>query len=163
MNRTMNQLSASCLLARVRKTLAEHLTIWLLPTVAIGTLGTIYALVRPPTWEAVQELIIREEAVGELDPDGRFNSTDARKAAQEMVTQIARNRNVVAGDVTPICRRFCPSNSYRGASRQGNQSVAGEDPRCRIQRSRVGAVGFDVSRRSCTLGGKGDSTEHGRV
>ncbi len=102
---------------RLRTTLAEHLTIWLVPTVTIGTLGTIYTLVRPPAWEAVQELMIREEAVGELDPDGRFNSADARKAAQEMVTQIARNRNVVAGalrqsaaDSTRPIRKSGPSD-----------------------------------------------------
>lgn len=91
----MTDSKISRLVQQCKQTLADHLFIWLLPTIAIGTLGSIYALVRPTTWQAVQTLLVRNEAVGELDPDGRFTTTDARKAAQETVIEVARNRHVV--------------------------------------------------------------------
>ncbi len=73
----------------------ENAKVWLVPTFVIGLLGTGYALLRPPTWVASQGLLVRDEAVGELSRSGRFGTTDARKAAQEMILQIARNRQVV--------------------------------------------------------------------
>jgi uncharacterized protein involved in exopolysaccharide biosynthesis len=95
MTATMNESKAACLIQCGKRTLIDNLPFWLIPTIAIGTLGSVYALIRPSTWQAVQALVIRDETVGELAPNGRFSSTDARKAAQEMVTQIARNRTVI--------------------------------------------------------------------
>lgn len=79
----------------IRQTLSDHLAIWLVPTIVIGTLGSIFALVKSSTWESTQAMLVRDEAVGELGQDGRFDTTDARKAAQETIIQIARNRQVV--------------------------------------------------------------------
>ena len=57
-------------------------------------------------------------------PDGRFNSTDARKAAQEMVTQIARNRTVVRDALQQYAAgssRRLPSDWPRDADIQSMQ------------------------------------------
>ena len=105
----MTHSKISRLVQQCRQTLADHLFIWLLPTIAIGTLGSVYALVRPSTWQAVQTLLVRNEAVGELDPDGRFTTTDARKAAQETIIEVARNRHVVDGAL----RQFAASSTRR--------------------------------------------------
>ena len=83
------------LLRRFRQTLSDHLTTWLIPTVVIGTLGSVYALVRPATWDSTQAILVRDEVVGELSQSGRFDTADARKAAQETIIQVVRNRNVV--------------------------------------------------------------------
>ncbi|MCA9169931.1 MAG: hypothetical protein KDB23_19785 [Planctomycetales bacterium] len=84
-------------LERQSKLLRDNLLIWAVPTVLFGSLGTMYALVRPSTWIATRGLLVREEAVGELNRSGRFDTSDARKAAQETITEVARNRQVVIG------------------------------------------------------------------
>lgn len=60
-------------------------------------LGTLYALTRASTWVATQEHAGPREAVGELNRAGRFDTSDARKAAQETTAEGARSRQVVMG------------------------------------------------------------------
>ena len=76
-----------------REILIARLPIWLIPTVVIGSLGTLYAFVRSPSWKAWQVLHVRDE-INSTD-DGRFDSNDARKAAQETVLELARSRAVI--------------------------------------------------------------------
>ena len=83
------------MLDQFKRYLSAHLSVWLIPTVAIGTLGSIYAVVKPKTWEASQAFMVRDEATGDFGRSGRFDTTDARKAAQETILQVARNRTVV--------------------------------------------------------------------
>ncbi len=80
----------------------SHRRLFQVPTLAIGILGTLYALFHSSTWQASQGLIVRDEAVGELSRYGRFDSTDQRKAAQETVLQIARNRQVITNAIQQL-------------------------------------------------------------
>ncbi len=84
------------MLEQFKRHLAAHLPIWLIPTIAIGTVGSIYALVKPKAWRASQPFLVRDEASGEMGGlSGRFDTAEARKAAQETIIQVARNRTVV--------------------------------------------------------------------
>lgn len=97
------------------KLIKSHVSVWLIPTVAIGALGTFYALVKPSTWEASQGFLVRDSLL-ELNQHGRFDTTDARKAAQETILEVARNRQVVINtlrDVVPKKKqgKLFPSDS----------------------------------------------------
>lgn len=90
--------SSSCFRPRLLlDALRRHSHRWVLPCGAITLLALVYAVVHPATWEATQALSIREEAVnGKSDgPLGRFNHTDAMKAAQETIVQLASSHAVV--------------------------------------------------------------------
>ena len=80
----------------------DNVRAWLIPAVAVGMLGSAYALVRPSVWIATQDMIVREEIVGELSSRGRFDNTDERKAAQETILQVARNRKVVINSLHDV-------------------------------------------------------------
>lgn len=90
------------LFERYLQIVLRHRRLFQVPTVAIGILGTLYALFHSSTWQASQGLIVRDEAVGELSRYGRFDTTDQRKAAQETVLQIARNRQVISNAIQQL-------------------------------------------------------------
>lgn len=68
---------------------------WLIPTVACGLLATIYALVKPDSWEASQALIVRNEAATSSEGPGKFRTTDEMKTIQETIFEIAKSSSVV--------------------------------------------------------------------
>jgi uncharacterized protein involved in exopolysaccharide biosynthesis len=84
------------------KTLIRRWWLWSLPAIAVAVAAAAYARVRVDTWEAVQTLMLREEAVGNLNRQGRFESTDSRKTAQETLLEIARNPSVVAAALAEV-------------------------------------------------------------
>ncbi|MCA9196399.1 MAG: hypothetical protein KDA87_02635 [Planctomycetales bacterium] len=67
----------------------------LAPAIICGCLGTLYAAIRSPSWLAWQALSVRDEVITDTNRTGRFLDTDSRKAAQETVIEVARNRTVV--------------------------------------------------------------------
>jgi succinoglycan biosynthesis transport protein ExoP len=73
------------------KSLTGHPWLWIVPTAVVTLLATAYALTAPPTWKASQALLVRDEAAGGLGRQGRFDSTDAMKSAQETILEMARN------------------------------------------------------------------------
>jgi len=73
------------------KTLKTRLWLWLGPTLGLGLFAAAWALLAPAAWEAAQALVVRDEAVGSISRQGRFDSADARKTAQETLLEIARN------------------------------------------------------------------------
>jgi uncharacterized protein involved in exopolysaccharide biosynthesis len=100
------------MLDQIKRHLAAHLSAWLIPTVVIGTLGSVYALVRPNTWCASQAFLVRDEAMGELGRTGRFDTAEARKAAQETIIQVARNRTVVRSALEQLRPADRPTQSW---------------------------------------------------
>ncbi|MBW3599031.1 MAG: hypothetical protein KY475_17385 [Planctomycetes bacterium] len=69
---------------------------WCAATTAVAAIAAIvYAVAKPDVWQARQALVVRDEAVGDLNRQGRFDSSDAMKSAQELVLEVARNRSVV--------------------------------------------------------------------
>ena len=71
---------------------ARHWRLWLVPTIVMTVLAAGYAVCRPVRWQASQGLVVRDEAVGELSRQGRFDSSEAMKTAQETIAEIARNQ-----------------------------------------------------------------------
>ena len=89
------------------ETLRRYALLWLAPTIVVGALGTAYALFRSSTWSSWQAFHVRDEVTSELN--GRFDNTDSRKAAQEIIFELARNRAVIGAaleDVGPPKRLF---------------------------------------------------------
>ena len=85
-------------------TARQHLALWGLPAAAFLVLGLGYCLIRQPMWKVTQALVIREEAGGGLNRQGRFDNVDAMKTALETVQEVARSRAVVAaalGEIGP--------------------------------------------------------------
>jgi uncharacterized protein involved in exopolysaccharide biosynthesis len=76
--------------------LLGHPVRWLLPTLLIGGLVGLYAMIRPPTWEASQTLIIRNEAANNQAPPGKFSQTDEMKTVQETILELSKDCRVLA-------------------------------------------------------------------
>lgn len=70
--------------------------------VVCGAVGLAYAASRKPVWESTQATVLRDEAIGELTRQGRFESADALKTAQETVLQVARQRETVAAALADV-------------------------------------------------------------
>jgi len=77
-------------------TLRRHFWVWSLPTVIVTALAVGYAIVRPVKWRAAQALVVRDEAGGSTTTrQGRFDTSDAMKAAQETVVQMSHNPRTI--------------------------------------------------------------------
>lgn len=70
--------------------------------IVCGAAGLAYAATRKPVWESTQATVLRDEAVGELTRQGRFESADALKTAQETVLQVARQRETAAAALADV-------------------------------------------------------------
>jgi uncharacterized protein involved in exopolysaccharide biosynthesis len=82
--------------AQLASTLRRHSLLWTVPTIALTVLGVGYGLVRPVKWQASQALIVRDEAGGgATSRQGRFDTSEAMKAAQETVVQMAQNPSMI--------------------------------------------------------------------
>ena len=69
----------------------KHRLLWMAPAVICGVLGTGYAALKSSTWNAWQAIHIRDD----VSSDGRFGNVELRKAAQETIIELARNRSVI--------------------------------------------------------------------
>jgi uncharacterized protein involved in exopolysaccharide biosynthesis len=83
-------------LTQLVNTLRRHSLLWTVPTIALTVLAVGYGLVRPVKWQASQALIVRDEAGGSATSrQGRFDTTEAMKAAQETVVQMSQNPSMI--------------------------------------------------------------------
>lgn len=87
-------------LPKIAATLYRHKLLWIIPTVLFTSLGMLHVLSKKDRWEAVQPLIVRDEAIAELansakgGPLGRFENNDSLKRFLEIILQVAKNRDV---------------------------------------------------------------------
>jgi len=76
-----------------------------LPALSCGVLGLVVALVRSPTWEASQAMILRDDASGaRASHPGQFSQLDTMKTAQETILELSHSRIVLSralADVGP--------------------------------------------------------------
>jgi uncharacterized protein involved in exopolysaccharide biosynthesis len=80
----------------VLRSLKAHPWRLALPTVVAGVLGLVVALVRTPTWEASQAMIVRDEAAGgRMARPGHFGQLDAMKTVQETILELSHSRTVM--------------------------------------------------------------------
>lgn len=85
--------------------LARYKKRWLVPTAVITLLATGFALLRTPTWEATQALIVRDEAigrVGSLSRPGQFGHAEEMKTAQETILELVKSESVVAAALREV-------------------------------------------------------------
>jgi succinoglycan biosynthesis transport protein ExoP len=75
--------------------IVEHRYRWLVPTVTVASLATLFALLRPDTWEASQSLVVRNEAAGNLGEPGKFRHADEMKTTQETILELAKSPAVL--------------------------------------------------------------------
>ncbi|MFC1758336.1 GumC family protein [Planctomycetota bacterium] len=70
----------------------KHRRLWIAPTIICGVLGTSFAVFKSSTWNAWQAIHLRDAG----SENGQFENIDLRKAAQETVIELSRNRSVIA-------------------------------------------------------------------
>jgi uncharacterized protein involved in exopolysaccharide biosynthesis len=93
---------------------AGHLLIarryrWLPPALGVAVLVALYAIYGPPTWEASQALIIRNEASGNQDGLGKFVHADEMKTVQETILELVKSRGVLEAALTKVGPAKTPS------------------------------------------------------
>ncbi|GAA4425286.1 GumC family protein [Bremerella cremea] len=76
--------------------------LWVPVAVGCFLLAATYALIKPDEWKATQSVVLRDEAAGQLSGQGRFDSNDTLKAAQEMVVEVARNQAVLEATLQKV-------------------------------------------------------------
>jgi succinoglycan biosynthesis transport protein ExoP len=86
----------------VVRILVVHAKRWLIPAVALGLLAAVYAVVRRPTWEASQALIVRNEAASSHEGLGKFSHADEMKTVQETILELVKSRGVLNGALTDV-------------------------------------------------------------
>ncbi len=84
------------------KNLKTHWRLWVVPTAVLTVLAVGYAVLRSPVWEASQAFVVRDEAIGAMSRQGRFDSVESMKTTQETVLEIARNYRVVAAALAEV-------------------------------------------------------------
>jgi uncharacterized protein involved in exopolysaccharide biosynthesis len=65
------------------------------PAIAVAIVFGVVVLVRKPTWEASQALVVRNEAVGTQDIPGKFRHSDELKAILDTVLELSKSRTVL--------------------------------------------------------------------
>jgi uncharacterized protein involved in exopolysaccharide biosynthesis len=72
-----------------------HWKLWAVPTLLVGVAAVLFAMFKPNTWEAVQTLIIRNEAANNERGPGKFGQVDEMKTVQETILELAHSRSVL--------------------------------------------------------------------
>jgi len=84
--------------------LSQHRRRLLTTAGAIAGAVTLFALIRPNTWEASQALIIRNEAAarGAQERPGKFDRPEQMQTVQETVMELGRSRGVLAAALAEV-------------------------------------------------------------
>lgn len=90
---TPNLVSSVC--RDILRAFRSQTWLWVTPTIAMTAAAVAYAAWRPETWKASQALVVRDEAIGNFSPQGRFGSSETMKTSQETILEVARSRIVV--------------------------------------------------------------------
>lgn len=94
-------------------TFRNHYWLWVAPALVMTAGAAVYVMVRPEVWSCSQAIVVREEASGNDQRLGRFDSVDSMKAFQETILEVARSRDVIAAalqDVKPPARHPAPAH-----------------------------------------------------
>jgi succinoglycan biosynthesis transport protein ExoP len=88
--------------AEVLRTLIEQRKLLLIPAVACTLLALVAALLMPRSWQASQAMVVRDEAAGAREGDGRFRAIDDMKALQETVLELSKSRSVIEATLKQV-------------------------------------------------------------
>jgi len=98
----MNPTSPNLLAKEIIRSLVAHPGRCLVPTLVLGLIAVVYAIVSPGKWEASQALIIRNEANNNQQVPGKFNHADEMKTEQETILELLRGRSVLEGALPQV-------------------------------------------------------------
>lgn len=73
----------------------RHWRHWSLPAILVAVAALNYAIFRPNTWEAVQTLVVRNEAANNERGPGKFGQVEEMKTVQETILELAHSRSVL--------------------------------------------------------------------
>ncbi|NLE40197.1 MAG: hypothetical protein GX621_19460 [Pirellulaceae bacterium] len=90
----------------------RHPLRWALPAGLITLAAVLFAVVRPPTWQASQALTVRNEAINRNEELGAFGHADQMKAVQETILELARSRGVLHATLVDVG----PPAKYAGSA-----------------------------------------------
>ncbi|MDZ4779151.1 MAG: Wzz/FepE/Etk N-terminal domain-containing protein [Planctomycetia bacterium] len=79
----------------VLKVLAAHRKQWIVSTAVCAVLALLAAIALPRVWQASQAMVVRAEAAGVGEGNGKFRQLDDMKTAQETVLELAKSRTVL--------------------------------------------------------------------
>lgn len=93
-------------LVKLLSTYWQWRMLWLATTAVFAGLGLLYVLfIKGDTWVASQAVIVRDEANGAVMRLGRFQSQTEMKAAQETISEMARNAQVLSDALKTVGRK----------------------------------------------------------
>jgi uncharacterized protein involved in exopolysaccharide biosynthesis len=84
------------------ETFKKHYWLWVVPALVMTFGAAGYAILRPAAWMCSQALVVREEASGNDQRLGRFESVDSMKAFQETILEVVRSRDVIAASLKKV-------------------------------------------------------------
>jgi uncharacterized protein involved in exopolysaccharide biosynthesis len=96
---------------RLLRFLVCHKWRWLAPAAALTIAAGLYAILVPPTWQASQAMIVRNEATASDTEPGRFHGAEELKNVQGTILELAKNRGVLSAAL----RQAGPPADYRPA------------------------------------------------
>lgn len=68
---------------------------WFVPAVVVAAAAVAFALTKADSWEASQQLVVRNEAAGNTDGPGKFRHSDELKALLETILELSRSQTVL--------------------------------------------------------------------
>ncbi len=86
----------------VLQVLSKYRWRWLIPTAAVTLLGVLYAFFGPRQWDALQSLIVRNDAASESRSPGEFVHDDAMKVTQETILEVLKSSRVVTAALKEV-------------------------------------------------------------
>lgn len=68
---------------------------WTIPAVLVAVAAAAFATLKPDSWEASQQLVVRNEAAHNNDGPGKFRHSDELKALLETILELSRSQVVL--------------------------------------------------------------------
>jgi len=75
---------------------------WIVPALLIAGCAGAFAVLSTKSWEATQAIVVREEAIGNIDADGEFKDIDRMRSAQETVAAVLMSDAVISAALTEV-------------------------------------------------------------
>ena len=87
----------------VVRILKKYKNRWIVPLVVLTVLAAGYAVVRKPSWQASQALVVRNEAAAtDGQTIGKFAGIEDMKTVQETILELVKSRGVLSAALTAV-------------------------------------------------------------
>ena len=86
----------------------------------IAALASVYAAVRPDTWEATQPVVFRNDAAGNQEALGKFRYPEELKMKQETILELGKSNGVLHGALVKVGP---PANHLHGDAWPSQQDL----------------------------------------